>query len=461
MRHQSPNSTQPSYLHNPVAKLPNEILSAIFKLIGEERDPPTPTSPWNLVRVCRARSHLAFATPVLWSKLELVTFSTSFKDPQLATSNQQCSTLGQLERALARSGAALLDVAFSFADDFRPFYRQSFYQLFQTAGSRCSALDFRSVETYWLRQMPEAPLAPVPSLERVRYIRTAPEWHDINLLEAIFDAMEHSKGTIEEAHLVSLMVGGMSDRAWFLNKITNLTCVPYEDMAAVPILRPDTVIETLRLTGAWLIPASRSYRIEPGAVLLPNHRTCWIDNCKLHKLLKHPCTLPSLRRLDIRGENVTKAATQRHPFILDLPNLDTLGLYEAPLVLSSFNAPILSSVALTRNRDDMYTGYLEWPELEEDFYDDVVIASYYRLDDTRKINPTSFTISLIMIQEDTLIMALAQMPAIQRLTLLYPSLADATTRYYGAEFYSRLGVTVLTDTPSASISSCGGRTRPT
>lgn len=422
----------------PVDKLPNEILALIFDLIAEEnqRDTETPTSPWNLLRVCRHWSQVALGTPILWSRLELMTISTAFEDPHLSTSKQRCSTLGQLERALGRSGAALLDVTFSFAGRLPSQgtgvpYREMMQELFCRAGNRCMALDFRSVGSY-AGLGPGKTIDHLLPLERVQYIRTASTWYDTATLAKVLDAMEKSEVVIEEAYLDSHIMQLMGIRSRFLKRILDLTYVPYSGLTPTPILRSDVITRTLRLTEAWLTPA-----IEPGATLLPHLTSCWLDDCKLDELLQTPCTLPSLRKLWIRGYAHTAFIPVNAPFTLNLPNLEVLYLDKAALVLPSIHAPMLSAVELTRDRDG--TVYIGWPRSQQGFIDDQNIRSYYQLSDTRSINPTSLTISLT-IQEDTLVLALTQMSAIQWLTLLYPDLPDDISKYYGVDFYRRLGV---------------------
>ncbi|KAG8813226.1 hypothetical protein FRC17_001633 [Serendipita sp. 399] len=106
----------PSMSTTSISRLPTEVLGYIF----EQYVVHLAKSPWNLVLVSRQWKEIALAAPYLWSNV-IVTSSTRHNDLYgiggeiITQANfQVCRTLGELDLALVRSGATLLNIVIDY-----------------------------------------------------------------------------------------------------------------------------------------------------------------------------------------------------------------------------------------------------------------------------------------------------------------------------------------------------------
>ncbi|KAG8813227.1 hypothetical protein FRC17_001634 [Serendipita sp. 399] len=119
------NETRPLSAVSPIYRLPTEILSSIFESfvfdMGE--------CPWELVLVSRLWQETALGTQRLWTKILISSSPYRYKWHNLGGNIGQvwsdgafqvCVTLDELDAAVARSGAAQLDVKITYLDYLTP-----------------------------------------------------------------------------------------------------------------------------------------------------------------------------------------------------------------------------------------------------------------------------------------------------------------------------------------------------
>ncbi|KAG8800645.1 hypothetical protein FRC17_006827, partial [Serendipita sp. 399] len=111
----SSNEAHHSSTVSPICRIPAEVLTCIFESFVFYVE----QSPWELVLVSRQWKNTALGTHRLWSKILITVLMENYKIHSIGGevgkvrshgNFQVCSTVDELDRALARSGATLLDV---------------------------------------------------------------------------------------------------------------------------------------------------------------------------------------------------------------------------------------------------------------------------------------------------------------------------------------------------------------